>query len=200
MKKKLLFSVITLSSFLSMNAQFEKGDLTLSPQLGINFTRYMSPDVNYNTLTSISIGVSGDYYFSDRWSLKSGLNFYNMGAEDRYGIMDKLSYLSVPMNANYHFGKKRNWYVNFGPTMHFLVSAKSEFPDNSSVDIKNFVSSFDIGLGMGIGYTFNVSENFKMFVDYQGYLGFIDVAKSGVLPYSISNARDGFNVGAIFKL
>lgn len=200
MRKNLLLSVMSLLSFLSMNAQFEKGDLTLSPQLGVNFTRYISPDATYNALTTISIGVAGDYYFSDRWSLKSGLTYYNMGAEDGYGTMDKLSYLSVPINASYHFGKRRNWYLNFGPTMHFLVNAESDFPDGSSIDIKNFVNSFDIGLGMGIGYTFNVSENFKMFVDYQGYLGFIDVAKSGLLPYSISNARDGFNVGAIFKL
>lgn len=200
MKRNLLLSVIGLLSFLSMNAQFEKGDITLSPQLGVNFTRYNSPDVNFNLLTTISIGVAGDYYFSDRWSFKSGLGFYNMGAEDAYGIMDKLSYVSVPMNANYHFGKRRNWYLNFGPNMHFLVNAESKFPDGSTMDIKNSVTGFDIGLGLGIGYTFNVSENFKMFLDYQGYLGFIDVAKSDVLPYTILNARDGFNVGAIFKL
>lgn len=200
MKKILLFAFLVLLGSMVMNAQNEKGDLTLSPQVGVNFTRYVSPEVSYNALTTLSVGATGDYYFNDRWSLKSGLLLINMGANDRYDIADNLSYLTIPINANWHFGKRRNWNVNFGPAMNFLLKAESEFPDGSTLNIKNMISGFDLGLGYGIGYSFFVSQNFMMFVDYQGYLGFINVDKQGVLPNNILNTRDGFNLGAIFKL
>lgn len=200
MKNNLLFTVLAFCSFFTMSAQFEKGDITLSPQLGVNFSTYWSTDVNYNARSSATFGLSGNYYFSDRWSLKSGLIYNGMGAKDGYDNIDKLNYLALPLNASWHFGKKRNWYLNFGPNLNFLLSAESEFSDGSKIGIQNSISSFDVGLGLGIGYTFNISESFIMFVDYQGYFGFINADKNGVLPYNIQNSKDGFNVGGIFKL
>jgi len=199
MKNNVLVTFIAFLSYLTMNAQFEKGDIALSPQLGVNFSTYVS-EAAYNSRTAVSIGANVDFYLSDSWSIKTGLMFYGMGAEDGFGNLDKLNYVTVPFNANWHFGKKRNWYMNFGPAVSFLAGAEAELSDGSKFDIKEDISSVDVGLALGIGYTFNVDENLQLFIDYQGYAGFINVDKNDVLPYNVQNSRNGFNVGAIIKL
>jgi hypothetical protein len=68
------------------------------------------------------------------------------------------------------------------------------------LDIKDFVTSFDIGLGVGIGYKFDITENFQLYIDYQGYGGFIDLDDANNIPFSITNSRSSFNIGGVFSL
>ena len=79
-----------------------------------------------------------------------------------------------------------------GKTYKTSVNSTYEF------DIKDDVSSFDIGLGLGIGYKFDISENAKLFVHYQGYNGFIDVIDG--FDFSLKNATSAFNLGVEFNL
>ncbi len=199
MKNLFIFPFFAFLVFFNLNAQSTKGDITLAPQIGLNFSTYTS-DASYDLRTSFAGGVIGEYYFSDRWSLRSGLLFDPMGAEDDFNNTDKLNYLSLPLQANWHFGKNRNWFLNFGPYAAFLLSANSELSDGQEIDVKDFVSKMDIGFGVGIGYKFDVSENLQLSIDYQGYGGFINIDDSDSLPFDITNSRSSFNVGAIFKI
>jgi hypothetical protein len=199
MKKLLLITVMAALPFMTVQSQSDKGDFTLAPQIGVNFSTYYS-DADYNARTSFAAGVVGEYYLSDRWSLRSGLLYNPMGAEDGFDNVDKLNYLTIPLNANWHFGKNRNWYLNFGPAISFLMNAEAEFSDGSTLDIKDFVPSFDIGLGVGIGYKFDITENFQLYIDYQGYGGFIDLDDANNIPFSITNSRSSFNIGGVFSL
>ncbi|MBO3116337.1 PorT family protein [Winogradskyella sp. DF17] len=199
MKKLLLIVVLAVLPCLTIQAQSDSGDFTISPQIGVNLSTYSS-DATYNSRISFAAGVIGEYYFSDRWSLRSGLLYNPMGAEDGLNIVDKLNYLTIPLNANWHFGKKRNWYLNFGPAVSFLLKAESEFPDGNTLDVKDVVSSLDVGLVVGIGYKFDVAENFQLNIDYQGYGGFIDIDDANNLPFSITNSRSSFNIGGVFSL
>lgn len=200
MKKLLFVAAALLFGFSDVMAQSDSGDFTLSPHLGINFTTYSSSDVSYDLLTSVAGGVGAEYYFSDRWSLRTGLLYDAMGAVDDLDNVDKLNYLTVPINANWHFGKNRNWYLNFGPSVSILLSANSELSNGQELDIKDFISSVDVGFIAGIGYKFNINEKVQLFIEYQGYNGFINVDDSSLLPFEIRNARSSGNVGAIFTL
>ncbi|WP_299336184.1 porin family protein [uncultured Psychroserpens sp.] len=199
MKKVLLIAVAAIFGMTTTNAQSDKGDFTLAPQIGVNISSYAS-DADFNTRTSIAGGVVAEYYFSDRWSFRSGLIYDAMGAEDSFGNIDKLNYITLPLNANWHFGSKRNWYLNFGPAVSFLASANAELTDGQEFDLKDFVPSTDIGLTIGIGYKFNIDENTQMYIDYQGYGGFTNLDDTDALPYDIRNSRSSFNVGVIFNL
>lgn len=201
MKKLVLIGLLILG-LNTLNAQSNTGDFTLAPQLGVAFSTYTPSDRNYgyDARISLTAGAIVEYYLNDRWSLRSGLLYDTMGAKDGYDNIDKLNYLSVPLNANWHFGKNRNWFLNFGPSVAFIESAKTEFSDGSTVDIKDFLKSVDVGIALGIGYKFDVNENFQLVIDYQGYGGFIDVAEDGILPYGIRNSKSSFNVGGVFKL
>ena len=199
--RKPLFIVMCLLAMTTLNAQNTSGDFTLAPQIGVAFsTYYANNEVTYNSRTSFAVGVIGDYYFNDRWSLRSGLLHSPMGAKDATGIVDKLNFITIPVNANWHFGKNRNWYLNFGPSVSFLTKAESELPNGTTIDLKNFVKSTDVGLNLGIGYKIDINNDFQLFIDYQGYGGFVTVAEDGILPYDIRNSSSAINVGGIFKL
>jgi len=199
--KKLFFIVTCLFGMTTLNAQSNSGDFTLAPQIGVAFsTYYANNEVTYNSRTSFAIGVIGEYYFNDRWSLRSGLLYSPMGAKDGMGNIDKLDFISIPVNANWHFGKNRNWYLNFGPSVSFLTKAESKLSNGSSIDIKDFVKNTDIGLNLGIGYKFDINDDFQLYIDYQGYGGFVTVAEDGILPYDIRNSSSAINVGGVFKL
>lgn len=201
MKKLLLSAAVAVFFLTNANAQSDSGDFTLAPQVGLNLSNYTSSEnlTNKNRL-AFNIGVVGEYYFSDRWSLRSGLFYDSKGTkvtESGEDFIDKLNYLAVPIHANWHFGSKRNWFLNFGPTLGFLLSAEADTPDGE-FDIKDELeSSFDIGLGLGIGYKFNVSENTELFIQYQGYTGFVELL--GFDEINVFNATSAFNVGVIFQ-
>ncbi|MCA0153847.1 porin family protein [Winogradskyella vincentii] len=193
---------ILLFTICFLDAQNEKGDFTLAPQLGVNFATYYagSSDVTYDSRTSLAVGVVGEYYINDRWSFRSGIQFDPMGVKDGGGNIDKLNYLTIPLNANWHFGSTRKWYLNFGPAVSLLLSAEGDLSDGSTIDLKDAVPGTDFGFIAGIGYKFQISENFQLFIDYQGFGGFTNLDELGNLPFDIRNSRSSFNVGGVFML
>ncbi len=202
--KKIILStlLITMFSLCTVNSQSDKGDFTLAPQIGINLATYYagSSDVTFNNRNSFSAGIVSEYYFNNRWSLRSGLLYDPMGAKDGFDNVDKLNYLTVPLNANWHFGSNRNWYLNFGLGLSFLLSAEGELSDGTTFDIKDNVPGTDFGLMIGIGYKFDISDNFQLYIDYQGYGGFTNLDEGNNLPFDVRNSRSAFNIGGVFKL
>ncbi|SHH49578.1 porin family protein [Winogradskyella jejuensis] len=198
---KNVFLVGLLLSVSLVMGQSDKGDFTLAPQVGLNLSNYSSSENLSNKIrVAFNAGVIGEYYFSNRWSLRTGLVYDSKGTrieEAGEEFIDKLNYISLPLHANWHFGSGRNWFLNFGPTLNFLSSAKADIPEGE-IDIKDTTNSFDIGLGLGIGYKFNLDENTEFFLQYQGYNGFVNVTDD--LPIDLKNATSAFNIGVIFKL
>ncbi|SCX90066.1 Outer membrane protein beta-barrel domain-containing protein [Nonlabens sp. Hel1_33_55] len=200
--KTIISTAVLLMAALFSQAQFSGGDVTVAPHIGLALGTYSTDDnVTYNYREALAVGASLDYYFSDRWSLRSGLFYAPIGAEDDFDNVDKLNYLSIPVNANWHFGSRRNWYLNFGFSAKFLLSAKGELSTGEEIDLENFIKSTDFGLDLGIGYRFNVNENFMLFGEVQGYGGFIDVLDiNDVVTPELRNSSSTINFGAIFKL
>ena len=201
--KRLLLSIFTVFVFVSSsNAQSTSGDFTLAPQIGLNLSRYSSSEnlINSKVRTSFNAGVIAEYYFNDRWSLRSGLIYDSKGSKILIfgpGYVEKLNYLAVPLHANWHFGSNRNWFLNFGPTLGFLISAKSDDEIDGEIDIKDGINStFDIGLAIGLGYKFDIADNTQLYIQYQGYSGFLSLIDN----FNLFNATSAFNVGVIFQL
>lgn len=205
MKKYLFIAAIALCSLSiaqdDSTAYPVKGDITFAPQIGLNISTFTTSEGTFNSRTSFNLGLSGDYFFSEAWSLRSGLILDNMGAEDSFGNIDKLTYLTIPVNANWHFGRNRNWFLNFGLTNAILVGSTGELEDGSEVEIKDFINSYDLGLNIGIGYRFDVSDDFQLGIDYQGYGGLIPVLNvEGIETEDLQNSRSQINISAVFKL
>ena len=214
MKKNFFIGVfVSFLSILNSNAQ-NKGDF----ELGAGFGRQISLDYDenyesrYQILTSLNTSVSGEYYFSDRWGLKmklihdtkgwsntkspDPLSFnQEIGGFERYvDASHKLNYVTIPIMANWHFGKNKNWYLNFGPYFGFLLDTEDTA---FGWDLKKTLyKDSDFGLSYGIGYKFTVGDHISLFVEYERQLGFTNIYKYG--SETIKNSRVGLNLGALF--
>lgn len=202
MKKTLLIAL--LASF-ATNAQVrEKGEIEVSPFIGVSSANYYGDvGIMNEAVMRPQFGANLDLYFNDRWSFRTGLEYQSMGSQgESYGYYgfesfeEKLNFVSVPLHANYHFSKSRKWYLNFGPTVNFLTKATS-----NGVDMTQGINPVQVGLGLGIGYKIYINENFSIGIDHQEYISFVNNLKSEYKNgYYIGNILGSFNVKAVFKL
>lgn len=179
----------------------EKGTIELTPIVGYSSSNYYSSeDLSNSGINSVDFGVNADYYFNDRWSLRSGLLYQTMGSEyagfngnEIVTFEDKIKYITLPLNVNWHFGSTRKWNLNFGPSVGFVASAKT-----NGQDVKEAIETIQFGLSYGIGYKIEISEKFSILLDYQGMTGLSEVIKD--IPIDVKNAYGVFNVGGVFIL
>lgn len=120
-----------------------------------------------------------------------------MGGEYNIGAMafeDKLNYLTIPLNVNWHFGSTRKWNLNFGFSPSFLLNAEvngMEIPNGA-------IESFQLGFTYGIGYKIEVNKKFGILLDWQGFAGLTNINKA--TNDNITNSGGSFNVGGVIQL
>ena len=204
--------MLLLTAFIA-NAQSDKGDFELGGNIGLNFSNIAisganMPTTSTSSRTSFNISATGEYYFSDRWGIKAKIIIDNKGWSDNFiNIFDDngdvietkngdtvLNYISVPVMANWHFGKKRNWYLNFGLYYASLVNAEI-----AEIDVSESFNTSDAGLTFGIGVKFPISDKAKLFIEYDAQSGFSNIAKESGAA-TVSNGRSSLNIGVLFNL
>jgi hypothetical protein len=95
--------------------------------------------------------------FSESLSLKAEANVSMQGAkweEDIDGLVKgrtNLLYLNVPVVLKYRF--KNGIFAEAGIQPGLLLMAKDKY-NGSTVDYKDYVNTFDLGIPVGIGYEF----------------------------------------------
>jgi len=135
--------------------------------------------------------------------LKTGLLYQKMGTNDvDFSIFtneysERTKYITAPLTVNYHFGTKRNWYVNYGIAIGFLTNAEANYNDgNGFIDINDLANSTQCGINGGIGYKFKISPKFLMVVENSNLIDLTDSTEQR----SGKNFYMSFNIGAIFKI
>lgn len=80
MKKILFITIIIFTEIFSVNAQKESG-FEIGGNIGLNVSVVTNANGvrTVKNFTSFNIGASGEYYFSDRWGLKTKLILDNKG-------------------------------------------------------------------------------------------------------------------------
>lgn len=193
MKKIIVMSTLLLG-LVSYAQLREKGTTELIPVIGSASSNYYGQStISNEPLSSVNLGVQGDYFYSNRWSLRSGLLIQKMGSQFGGFFKEELNYITIPVNANWHFGSTRKWNLNFGPTFGLLTAANS-----NGVDIKSDLNGFQYGLQVGIGYKLQLSEKFSILLDYQSMSGLSKVSKDS--QNQLKNSYGSFDLGAVFKL
>jgi hypothetical protein len=200
--KKLIITVALVISALGYSQQRQAESVDLAPFIGIGIANYHSGDTNSNnkSITRATFGATVDFYFNDKWSLRSGLIYQIYGTEIKFGgnqAEDNLRYITLPLNANWHFGSNKNWNLNFGPSFSFLSTAESSV-NGMSFDVKDEVNPAQFGLNIGIGYTIEISEKFGIGISYNETIGLTEISKSDEV--SFKNAHGAFNFAAVFNL
>ncbi|MGN8069508.1 porin family protein [Mucilaginibacter sp. 22184] len=206
MKKILTTITIVIATLTTTFAQQKKGDVELGIHAGYSYSAISNYWGNSDLKSSFNAGVSTDFYFSNRWSLKTSLIFDQKGWANGFIYTDsrgnglitdyRLNYITLPVMANWHFGKKRNWYLNFGPYAGYLAGAKAS---DISLDVKDYFHNVDFGIAAGIGTKIRLSNNVKLLLEYNEQAGLTDIFKTN--PGSIVRiGRGSFNVGFNFIL
>lgn len=205
MKKLFITAILALGITTVSNAQ-DKGDVEFGVNVGYNSSMVSSSSSAQSSDTSsgFNIGFAADYFFSERWSIKGKLIYDQKGwdngfIENQSGIVKtdyNLNYVSVPIMANWHFGSKRNWYLNFGPYIGFLLNAEETA---LKTDVKEYFNSTDFGLAFGIGVKIPVSDKLKISLEYDAQSGLTDIFKDNT-GQRIQGARGAFNVGLNFMM
>lgn len=209
MKKSLFFAALMAFGMTAFAQEKErrgypeKGDLELGAGLGVNLSNISGDDFDYDTGTGFNVAGSADYYFSNRWSIKAKLMYDQKGCNDVYLLTDtdeyytnfNLNYLTIPVMANWHFGKNRQWYLNFGPYASFLMSAEET---EGGLDLKDGFNSTDFGVEVGIGVKIPLNDQLKLFIEYEDSAGLSDISKGN--DGTFRNTRGCFNIGLNFML
>lgn len=204
MKKIALTLIIALGLTTSISAQ-KKGDLEFGFNIGYNNSTVSDTYESSDAGAGLNIGGSMDYYFSNSWSIKTKLIYDQKGWDNGY-IQDNggfafvtdynLNYLTVPVMANWHFGSNKNWFLEFGPYVGFLLNAEET---RFGTDVTDFFNTTDFGLALGIGVKIPLNDKLKLFFEYEGQGGVNDILQQN--DYSaVTNSRSSINVGLNFLL
>mgnify|MGYP000324055353 CR=1 FL=1 len=204
--KKLLITAILAVGFVSISLAQNKGDVEFGVNIGFNSSTvtYSNSYLQADSGIGFNTGFAADYYFSDEWSIKGKLIYDQKGwdngtfanGNEQYITNYNLNYLTVPVMANWHFGGKRNWYLNFGPYAGFLLSAEETA---GGINVKEAFNANDFGLALGIGVKIPVSNKLKISFEYEGQGGFSNIFKESN-GGRIRNSRTSFNVGLNFMM
>lgn len=198
MKKSIAYLFLTVLYLVTWSQINAQNYIELTPKVGYSSTLISKIPV-LNTKNSFRFGITGDYYFNEKWSFKSGLIYFPMGQEfestnsngQTSQLVDKLNYLNIPLNGNFHFGSTKNWNLNFGLTTGFLINGEISGIEESELN------KFQIGLSYGLGYKFSISENFALLADIQGFRGISKIIKGDGKSVNIGWS---LNLGGAFRL
>lgn len=161
MKQSFLLMALLFFGLISMNAQ-DGGDFEVGVGGGFGVSYANNPEgMSTDLLMAFNANISAEVYLSDYLGVKTKIIYDNKGYANGFIIDNnngnmitdvdfKLSYITVPIMANFHFGKKkfRKWYVNVGPYIGFLVNAEETA---LGIDISEAFNTIDIGGTLGIG-------------------------------------------------
>lgn len=203
--KNIVLSVIALLGISSSISAQKKGDVEFGVNIGYNNSSVSDSYESSDSGTGFNFGGSMDYYFSDTWSIKGKLIYDQKGWDNGVIVDDdgfeyitdfNLNYLTVPIMANWHFGNKKNWYLEFGPYFGFLMNAEET---RFGTDLTEAFNSNDFGLALGLGVKIPVSDKLKLFFEFDGQGGFNDIFQQNDYD-AVTNSRSSLNVGLNFLL
>ena len=190
--RKIILSAIAVMAFGFTNAQETrfgvKGGLNVSTLTG-------EYEDDTKSLIGFHVGGFAEIKIIERLAIQPELLYSAQGAKfegfggDKYDA--KLDYLNIPVLAKFYITKQ--FYVEAGPQIGFLLSAKIE-----GEDAKDFYKSTDFGFNLGTGYNF--TENFSAGARYTiGLSGVYDTDNDDVEDYIDSSKNSNFAIFLAYK-
>jgi hypothetical protein len=151
MKKLILGFAIAMSS---LTFAQEKAEKTSSPvRFGIKAGLNVSSvnDDEFKAKAGIYGGVFANIPVASSFSVQPEVLYNGMGAkaDNASDVKLNLDYISVPVMLQYNVLPEL--YLEAGPQFSFAINKKLK-SDVGSADLKDSISGFDFGVGLGAGY------------------------------------------------
>lgn len=190
-----LYTVSILSAQENINPEWKQsGDIQFGIAIGLNNAALTlaEDDTNPNPndyQSAYTIGARIDYFFNKNWSIKL-MPSYDVRKLDNFFWEEEYKYLTIPVLANWHFGKNRRWNLHFGP--HY----------SAALDSGTLTSS--MGADIGIGIIIPISS-LRFFIELDGVSDFDngqlfvdDPSGNPVGTPDLRWFRSSINVGVVF--
>jgi len=141
------------------------------------------------------ITAFGQYNISSAFAILLGAGYSGEGVKDNdvssgdtYKAM--FSYIRVPLLAQYKFSF--GGYIEAGPEVGFLLSAKAKYNNAASTDVKQYIKKTDFGIQPGLGYEFSKGalSGFGLNAHFMFGLTNINRNTSGILNSDESDNSD----------
>ena len=153
MKKLLVMAAMVLSS-VGAFAQYEKGDFTIQPKVGLSAASTTSNIAKFKA--GFVGGVEGEYHASSLFGLSVGVLYSQEGYKTDDDFKVKANYINVPVLANFYVAN--GLAVKAGVQFGFKADAKYEYKGVSAADSKTTlpeVKSVNYSIPVGISYEFS---------------------------------------------
>ncbi|WEK34913.1 MAG: porin family protein [Candidatus Pseudobacter hemicellulosilyticus] len=146
--KKLFLLVVSVTSFVASQAQFDYG-----VKGGFNISNIGGADVDDNKARILfHVGMYGEANLAEGFRIRPEIMYSAQGATFEApgdDVKYNLGYISIPVLAKYNFSS--GFGLQTGPQFAFLTSAKRKV-DGDKDNIKDNLKGFDFGWVFGAAY------------------------------------------------
>lgn len=191
MRKCLVLLLIVFVSTFSFGQNKVKfglnGGLNYSSLRGNNSPVKLTPGISFLG------GISFEYFIRENISINSNLNFEQklikengyIYLTDQNGYSEVVkadtkinyNYLVLPIYAGYYFGSKKDFYVNGGFFVGYLLNSNfTSKKFNDKTDTTDLNKRIDSGLIFGFGKLFKLNENNDLKLELRENLGLVNTS------------------------
>ena len=193
----LVILFLKISEVKSQELAIYKGKREFGISGGGNESSLSGPELDvfrFSDKNGISVGVHHNYYYSEKWSLRTRLGFDQKGGEDILGSLPDrtFNYLTITVFPSWHFGRWKKWYISWGPYIGYLISEES-----GNIPPIDEIQNIDWGHSFFIGYRIPISQDLTVFLEVGGQSGIasIDIDR---LSRGIRTESTIFSAGFLF--
>jgi len=153
-------------------------------------------DAKYNT--GYTFGLTTTYSIMQHTGLTVNFLFTREGAETSAGTELKLNYLRLPIYFDYFFNELGEV---FRPKIYAgIVPGLRTQAEVADVEVDDNFSTFDLGIGGGIGFNYQITERTWLNVDARYVRGIININEEADLAGEAFNQYFQGSVGIAFGL
>ena len=147
MKKLLVMAAMVLSS-VGAFAQYNAGDVTIQPKVGLNVSSLTEDDAEYKA--GFVGGAELEYHVSPMFGISGGLLYSMQGAKAKDSdVKMKMDYLNIPILANVYVAPGLALKAGIQPAFNGVTVDYDKYaPDGAEV------KSFDFSVPVGISYEY----------------------------------------------
>ena len=176
--KKIILFLVMMAVTMTAQAQYEEGDLTIQPRVGVTFSTISGSDLlsdDAKMKTNMTYGFELEYFLMDKLSVAGGLLFTNQGYKfDYYESVDVTNtnkitakfdnyQATVPITINYYLIE--GLAIKAGVQPSFRVKTKLK-TDDRKMDLDEALdflfpnqevtmNKFDLSIPVGFSYEYN---------------------------------------------
>jgi hypothetical protein len=189
MKKTLLILSLVSISVLA----FSQDDNSVGLKAGVNIATIGGDAAGIESKIGFHLGIFGIIKPAKGFGVQPEFVFSRQGAQASSNSDVKINYDYINVPVMFNFYPTENFYLQAGPQLGFLASAKVKFEDESE-DLADQLNKVDFAMGFGLGFDLE-----SMIIGFRYNAGLNSTAKDVPSDESYPNQVIQFSIGVKFN-